>query len=636
MSPKLRFSERFNAAAIYRRGIRQWSKHVERGQLVDANTYLIATRALLATSILLACSALTLAQESGRWLRSVKAVPSAEFDPVVKFHSQNVTVIRLPDADSETDRLYSDSPNPDEFQGLAENSPNDSLTEYSSELFSELSDGMSYEESPSQVDEFPDGLSIADVIASLYQCYPEVQRARSEYQRTNGELLSSWGAYDTKLKGHSLNEPTGFYENHRHAIGVARQTWWGGYLSAGYRIGRGDFQPWYKERETDKGGEFKVGWVQPLLRGKAIDLSRVAVFQAALARRASAPVLQQAILDSAREANEAYWKWVTAGNVLKAQQELLNLAVDREKRIAGGIKNDFSAPVEAVLNRQLVAERRVKVLDSQRKFQAAAFKLSLYLRDSSCQPIIASQGWLPGRFPITERPLGGDLQTDLAESLTRRPEPRLLQFEIQQMRWERTLAANDALPSLDFVAEASQDMGTPASSKDDKDEFLLVVGIQGEVPIQRRKARGKLQSTAAKISQLRQKLFLQQNKIQAELRTAYNALQLNSEIVEQAELSLRAAVDTLRRYRPGWLEGKIDLIYLNLLETKANETEIKLIEAQGNWFTTLSQMQAALGLDPLEQALLVAELPLSDRPGPGRLPEEQELDEEGLEEEELD
>ena len=497
---------------------------------------------------------------------------------------------------------------------------------------SESSLSYAYDGSPSQADGgFPDGLSIADVIASLYQCYPEIQQAREEFRRTDGELWSSWGAYDTKLKGYSLNEPTGFYENHRHAIGVARQTWWGGYLSAGYRIGRGDFQPWYKERETDKGGEFKVGWIQPLLRGKAIDLNRVAVFQASLARQASQPVLQQAILDSAREATETYWKWVSAGTMLKAQRELLKLAEDRGKQFEFGAEKGATAEVDVVFNKQLIAERQVKVLDSQRKFQAAAFKLSLFLRDPSCQPIIPTEGWLPERFPITERPMVGDLETDLAESMSRRPEPRVLEFAIQRMRWEQQLACNDMLPSVDFVAEASQDVGTPASSSDDKGEFLLVVGVQGEVPIQRRKARGKLQSTSAKISQLRQKLFLQQNKIAAELRTAYNALQLNAQIVEQAEISLRQAIETLRRYSIGWKRGYADLIYLNLLETKANETEIKLIEAQGNWFLSLGQMQAALGLDPLEQSLLVSDLPLSDRPGPGRLPEpEVELDEEAL------
>ena len=57
---------------------------------------------------------------------------------------------------------------------------------------------------------------------------------------------------------------------------------------------------------------------------------------------------------------------------------------------------------------------------------------------------------------------------------------------------------------------------------------------------------------------------------------------------------------------------KIDLIYLNLLETKANETEIKLIEAQQIWFDQLAAFQAAAGLDPLDQATLLGQLPDSD------------------------
>ena len=482
---------------------------------------------------------------------------------------------------------------------------------------------------PSQ--EFPDGLSIADVIASLYQCYPEILQAREEFRRTNGELVSSWGAFDTKLKGYTLNEPTGFYENSRHGIGLARQAWWGGYLSAGYRIGRGDFQPWYKERETDKGGEFKVGWIQPLLQGRAIDLNRVGVFRASLARQAAQPIVQQTILDSARAATENYWKWVAAGTVLKAQRELLELAETRGAKFEAGLKIGKFAKIDVVLNRQLIAERRGKVLESQRKFQEAAFKLSLYLRDEGCRPIVALESWLPEQFPVTERPRDGNLQQDLAESLARRPEPRVLQVEIQRVRYEQQLACNNLLPSIDLVTEVSQDMGIPASSKDDKGEFLLVVGVQGEIPIQRRKARGKIQSTSAKIAQLRQKLFLQQNKIEAELKTAYNSLLLSSQIVEQAEISLRAAFNALARYTLVFDSGKIDLIYLNLLETKANETEIKLIEAQGNWFVTLAQMQAALGLDPLEQSLLVSELPFSSRPGPGRLPSLDELDAEEVE-----
>ncbi len=471
-----------------------------------------------------------------------------------------------------------------------------------------------------QAGEDEERLTLADVIASLYRSYPEIARAQLEAERTQGEITEAFGFYDTKLQGYTLAEPTGFYRNYRNGIGVARQTWWGGYLSAGYRIGRGQFQPWYKERETNEGGEFKLAIGQALLQGRAIDPARVQVFQANIARRAADPIYQQAILQSSRDAAMIYWQWVAAGKILEAQQELFELAKMRGEQFEVGVKAGKFAEIDLILNRQLIAERQAKVFESEQKYRSTSFKLSLYLRNDAGQPIVPEDPWLPVRFPRIETPPQGDFQQDLANALTRRPEPKLLMFEIEQISLDRRLASNNLLPSLDVVAEASQDTGFPASSLNDKGQFELVVGLQGEVPIQRRKAHGKIQSTSAKIAQVSEKLRLQRDKIGAELQTAYNALMLAAKIVEQSEVSLRAAWETLSRYRFAFERGKIDLIYLNLLETKTNETEIKLIEGQQRWFSALAEMQATLGLDPLDQAMLLAALPMSDAPGPGNLP----------------
>lgn len=472
-----------------------------------------------------------------------------------------------------------------------------------------------------QETEVRESLALSDVVASLFRAYPTILIARQESARTSGELLSAYGTFDTKLYGHTLSEPTGFYENHRYGLGVARQAWWGGYLSAGYRVGRGEFQPWYLERETEKGGEFKVSWIQPLLQGRAIDPGRVAVFQASISQQAAEPTLQQALLDASRDAATAYWDWVSAGAVLDAQRELLQLAETRGKQFEEGVKAGKFAEIDLILNRQLIAERSAKTIESEQKYRATGFKLSLYLRDDAMQPLVPVDRWLPKHFPVIETPPVGDFVTDLNNALLRRPEPRLLQLEMQQIAVDRRLARNTLLPSLDLITEASQDVGDAASKSNDKGQFELALGLQSEVPIQRRKALGKIQSTSAKIAQIDEKLRLQRDKIGAELLTAHNALALSSQIVQQQENSLRAAFDTLERYRFAFDRGKADLIYLNLLETKANETEIKLVEAQRAWFVALAAMQAALGLDPLDQAVQVSSLPESSRPGPGNLPE---------------
>ena len=493
---------------------------------------------------------------------------------------------------------------------------------------SATSDGMQAGQATAAAEE---PLKLADVLASLYRAYPDIQRARQLRPLAGGELLSAYGAYDTKFNAHSLSEPTGFYENYRSGLGLARQTWWGGYLSAGYRIGRGFYQPWYKERQTDDAGEFKLSAAQPLLQGRAIDPQRVAVFQASLQQQAAEPQFQQAILSISSEAIEVYWEWVAAGAVLQAQQELLDLAVKRGKQFEVGVEAGKFATINLVLNQQLIAERSALRLKAQQKFQATAFKLGLYLRDESGRPLVPAQSWLPTQFPVIKQQTEFDFNADLAAALGRRPEPQILQYELRQVQWDRRLATNELLPRFDFVTEASQDMGEPATKSDDKGEFELMIGFQSEVPIQRRKARGKIQSTSAKMIQINEKLRLVRDKIATDLQIAQNQLMLAQQIVEQSELSLRAALDTLARYQIGFEKGYIDLIYLNLLETKANETEIKLVEAQRDWFTALGAMQIALGLDPLDQAVVVSSLPASEMPGPGNLPEVEAFDDQEIE-----
>jgi outer membrane protein TolC len=462
------------------------------------------------------------------------------------------------------------------------------------------------QESKSETSEY---LKLSDVVASVFRSYPEIIRARQQQQVASGELLGAYGSYDTKLEGYTLSEPTGFYRNYRNGIGVARQTWWGSYLAAGYRIGRGQFQPWYKERETNEGGEFKLSLVKPLLQGRAIDAERVAVFQASIDQRAVAPIVQQAILDISLEASTAYWQWIASGGVLRAQRELLDLAKLRGEQYDAGVKAGKFAEIDLVFNRQLIAERSASTLKAEQKFRATSFKMSLFLRDEYGQPLVPDDAWLPQTFPKIESLSGNDFQTDLAAAMQRRPEPQLLQLELRKLQLDRELATNNRLPRLDMVAETTQDVGTPASPINDKGQLELLVGVTTEVPIQRRKARGKVQSTTGKIAQINQKLRLTEDKIGAELKTAYNAVQLSSQIVDQSQVSFRAALDTLDRYRFAFDRGSVDLIYLNLMEVKANETEVKLVDSQEQWFIALANMQRALGLDPLEQAMMISMLP---------------------------
>ena len=446
-------------------------------------------------------------------------------------------------------------------------------------------------------------LQLSDVIASTYRAFPLLEIARLQSGVAAGQRTTAMGAYDVKLEYYSLNQPVGFYETYRNKISVARQLWWGGYATAGYRIGRGNFEPWYKERVTNEGGEFKVALVQPFLRGLAIDPSRVELFQANLRRQAVAPEIQNQILIAGQDAARAFWMWVELGNVLKAQERLLEIAVKRGEQLDRSKAAGAASNLDISQNAQGIYERQLKLNETRQKFRDSAFKLSLFLRDEGGSPLLAPPDWLPNSFPKIAKIPVGDFEADFQNALASRPELALIELDQQTARWDLTLARNQLLPNVDFTVQTVQNVGQRTSDINDKGEFQLEAGIVGEVPIQRRKAIGKIQSIEAKLMQISQKLLFQRNKIEIELRTARNALDITQQNVIFALELLNQSNITLDIFRRSFAAGRTDVFFLLSQEIKVNDSEVKLLEAERDFFTSLAAMQAALGLDPLQQAV---------------------------------
>ncbi len=448
-------------------------------------------------------------------------------------------------------------------------------------------------------------LTLADVMASVYRSFPLIQQARYENMIASGERQSALGAWDPTLQSWSLSQPLGFYQNYRNGVQLARRTWWGGYLASGYRIGRGEFQPWYKERETNEAGELSLSWVQPLLQGRAIDPQRVALFQADLAVRMAAPIVQAQILEAALEAAKAYWEWVQAGQVAKAQEELLRLADMRVDQVQTLVDEGEEKASAAIFNEQLRAERRIKVLDARRKLQQAAIQLSLYLRDDQGIPIVPADTWLPWAFPAPGALPAEDLMEEVARALTQRPELALLDLQTQEQRLDLQLANNQLLPELDFLVDGSQDMGPAATSSRDKGEFEMEAGVLASVPLPRNKARGKITSTRGKLQQIAIKRQFQMQKIEVELRKARVALEVAKQRVDAAIEAFDLAMRYLALEQRSYAEGESNLIDLNILETKAFENRLLLIDALQDWYIALAMLQNAMGIDPLDASMPV-------------------------------
>jgi len=442
----------------------------------------------------------------------------------------------------------------------------------------------------------PDALSLQAVIQSVYTSYPYLHAAFFERDVAEGYQLAAAGNFDTKLKAASENGPTGYYQTYRQMLGVSQPTYGGGEVFAGYRIGRGDYQPWYLERQTNGGGEFKAGMAVPLGRNRTIDARRAELWRATFQIKRVEPDIQAQLIGFVQEASYAYWEWVAAGRDYRITQRLLLLAEDRTDRIRQQVDAGLIDPPELTDNLRLVAERKAKLASSTQKLQDKAVKLSLYVRNASGDPVVPQPDHL-NDFPEPAMIDPAQLEADASIALHVRPELRVLDLTRRQYEVDYAEAHNDLRPQVDAVLSGSQDVGEPTSYKRDKSEFEAEASLFVDVPLQRRKGQGKMQAAQGKLAQLAAKRRFIEDKIVASVQSAYISRIAAYEQVLQAKEAVRLAEDLAIRERRNFEAGASDLLKVTLREQYAVESAYKEVEALLLYYQSQADYAAAMAQD---------------------------------------
>ncbi len=437
-------------------------------------------------------------------------------------------------------------------------------------------------------------LSFDDVVISAMQTFPSIREASFLRNQAIGDQISAMGEFDDKLEAFTINQPSGFYENYRHGVGWKKPLWQGGTSYLGYRIGDGNFEPWFGERETDEGGEFKAGFDVPLLQNRDIDGRRTAVRVASLDIQRANPELYLQILQTQSDAATAYWNWLAAAEQFRITRDLMTLAEQRVEQIKIQIDAGDVAKIVAIDNSRLLATRRAKLIEARQKLDSSAIKLSLYYRDASGRPLVPTIEAIPRRFPLTpQRDL--DVESAITRAVSSRPEVEILGVIEEQVRAELRLAINQRMPELSLGSEISQDVGGLTSSTGDKQEFKLEAGLIGSVPVQRRKAIGKAQSLRAKLAQIDAKRELTSDKIANEVRqaaTLYDAAALR---LEQAILTKELAEQTIVAGEIAFKAGDIDILLLNIYEQAVADAGSEIVRAQADLMTAEAMFITASG-----------------------------------------
>jgi len=441
----------------------------------------------------------------------------------------------------------------------------------------------------------PAALTLDEVLASVERAYPLLAAAVQERRIAGGEQLSAAGAFDLRLDAFNETGALGFYQTNRARIAAEQPLQSGGKMLSGYRVGRGEFEPWYLERQTNLGGEFFAAASQPLLQNRAIDKRRAGVAKTTIARQAVEPDIDKQRIYFYLSASEKYWKWVATGHAHRIARGLLTIAQQRGAAIEQRVRAGDLPAIEQIDNERLIVSRQAKLIDADRKFRQAAVELSLFIRDETGQPIVVPAAQL-AEFPEPSLPDEQQYRSDIDAALQIRPELRYLRLQRQKAAVDLTMARNQQLPSLDVGMLAAQDVGQQ-TPKGDKTPFQLEAGLYFGVPLQRRQATGQVRTSEGEMAQIAAKERYAADRVVADVQFAFTGLTTSYDELQQARRGVELARRMEQAERERFDRGDSNILFIQLREQATADAQLLVVEAIGEYHVAAAEYRAALGID---------------------------------------
>jgi outer membrane protein TolC len=435
-------------------------------------------------------------------------------------------------------------------------------------------------------------LDVPEVLASVDRSFPLIEAARREQDLAAGAAVEARGAFDLKVKasGESLQS---YYDNDRLKATIEQPLApFGMTLFGGYRLGRGEFAQYDAKSLTLQDGELSAGLALPLLRDRSVDARRAGLRVTDIGVDIATQTVAKARLSYFKDALKQYWDWVAAGRQLGVARGLLDLAERRDVDLQAAVGLGQLAPVERTDNVRAILQRRSALVAAQRIVEATAINLSLYYRGPDGAPLRPPVDRLPARLPDPTPLTPDDEARAIEDALARRPEVLGLRFKRNQQEVETGLAGNALLPSLNLFADLSRDYGEGPITRRGNE---LAAGLFFELPVQRRRASGKLAQAQAKLAGIDAELRFVQDRVRADVQDAASALRAayaSVELVRQ-ELAVARELESLERDR--FQLGDSTQFLVNLRELNTADAAFREIKALADYQKALAEFEAASG-----------------------------------------
>ena len=484
----------------------------------------------------------------------------------------------------------------------------------------------------------PLSLSLSDAVRMTLEQNNDVTIAKLEVDAARQDVYSAEGVYDPRLSpflslGRTVSANTsaiggatqGRLEQDQFAGSVGlegRTPWAGGRFSVDFTSSRLETSNQFARLNPQFPSALSASYVQPLARGRTIDVERRQILVARSSVDLTNSQLTRIVMDQLTLVEQAYWDLAFAVRNLDVLAGALSQAQSQVESNERQVKEGTLAPIDVVEAQTQVANFRQTVASAQQALTEAENRLkSLVLAGRQ------SDAWHRPLIPIeaTDRPTPSlSLDEAVALALQRRPELASLESTRAQNEIDRQFYQNAARPQMDLVGAyslAGLAGDTRQSSENPIDPgqpdavppFLVgglsdsltnlatrrypaaSVQLQMDLPLGNTTARANLARTRIEATQIARQQQQLEQVIEAEVRNTLQAVQSSNQRLDAAASARRSASEQYESERRRFDSGLSTVFLVLQRQTDFVVAQARELRARADLNQALALLDRAIG-----------------------------------------
>jgi outer membrane protein len=424
--------------------------------------------------------------------------------------------------------------------------------------------------------------------------HPELAQAVLKQRIAQANLLEKQGAFDPSLTAdpfyqryNSSSKRGTEGEGFGASTAAEMLTRYGAKVSVGAAWNRNDVKS--PASATGNAGTYSVGLDIPLLRGARINEKALAEKAAAIKIPLTGADVQAKRLELLTKASKGYWDWWAAHQKTLVGQEVLTLAQQRRAQVVALARAGDVPTIDIAETDLAIQQRQGALAGYQQEAAAAGLELARYLwvsPDKAADPPQASQ--VPTLATVPTLPDEAELAQQMTQAIEGLPQFAQLRFQKELVALDKALAENLRLPGLNVYVKPGIDIGKQSVGP------VLTAGISLFVPLRNRTAEGKLAAARWSLAQLDSVGTQQVQTLVVGVGQAMVAARQALAQWEAARQEVAFAQTLESGERQRYQLGDSTLFLLNTREQASATARLKVIEAEKNYRSSLTQLSVLL------------------------------------------